>query len=339
MADKVAIPVFDTDQCVEYYIEEVEAWTLVTNVKKKCQAIVLVLALKENLRRTIWNNVSKTDLNKEDGVNTYLKFLKSTYGKDDLLDSLDKYRDFRDYKRQVGQTITDFITEFASKVTMIEKKGMHISEEVLAFELIQKAGITPDESKLVATGLDFTSKGDLCNQAKQSLKKFLGENSKAISSAGSDRAIRVEDRGYGIEDIAYNDSYSTRGHYNNHSNSDVYYRGMGMQNNQDYYQINEHQDRNRGNYQSERQEISHQEGRQEGFNPVGRDGKPLRCYSCGSDRHLKRDCNNFTTQSESYDYWNTQEEILFTGMDDHGIQGVIDTAHASTCTGENWMFT
>ena len=87
MADKITVPVFDTDRSIEAYTQEVEAWRLVTGHCKEKQAIVLVLALKEDLRTQIWNNITREDLNKEDVVNTYINFLTNNYGKDDLIDS------------------------------------------------------------------------------------------------------------------------------------------------------------------------------------------------------------------------------------------------------------
>ena len=60
---------------------------------KKEAAIILTLALNEELKQHIWDNVPREDLNKDDGVESYVTFLKRNYGKYGLMDSLDRYKD------------------------------------------------------------------------------------------------------------------------------------------------------------------------------------------------------------------------------------------------------
>ena len=65
---------------------------------------------------------------------------------------------------------------------------MKLPSDVLAFELIHKANVTKDENKLIMTGLDFTKKTEMYGQAKNAIKKLLGE----IGSGGTKFAIKVE---------------------------------------------------------------------------------------------------------------------------------------------------
>ena len=48
-------------------------------------------------------------------------------------------------------------------------------------------------------------------------------------------------------------------------------------------------------------------------NPTGKDGKPLTCFNCGSDTHLKKDCKAPPKQDKGYHY--VQPQITFTNME------------------------
>ena len=340
MGDKINIPTFDTSMNVEAYEQEVEAWKLVTGTANTKQAIVLILALKEELRQHIWENLSRDDLNKENGVTTYLKYLKDNYGKDDLLDSLERYRDFRDCRRQDGQTISDFIAEFSSKVNKITKKGITIPDEVLSFELMTKSGITIEERKLVATGVDFTKKAQMLQATKNSLKKFIGTHK--AKSSGFDTPIKLVDQVSEAtippQDVNYNRSYprgNNRGYRGNRG-----FRGNPRGNNpsrgRNYYQ-------NQYNNQRQRSEQ----------NPIGKDGNLMKCYRCGSDKHFIRFCSspvhtfsNLTTSNDwsSLENYEEHNNIMMSNLPEKNSLSiearghmVIDTACAQTCSGEDWM--
>ena len=159
MSDKVPIPIYTVGKSIETYEREVEAWRQVTSyTDKKKQAIVLTLALSDELKEHVWDNISEDDLKKDEGVTTYLAFLKASYGGDELLDSLENYRNFQSFRRREGQSINDYITEFNAKINKVQKKGTKIPTEILAFELMTKARIDPSEQKLVVTGIDFKKK-------------------------------------------------------------------------------------------------------------------------------------------------------------------------------------
>ena len=59
------------------------------------------------------------DLKTDDGLIILLKFLDKHCGKDELVDSLDKYEDFESFKREDGQSILNFISVFDLKYKRI----------------------------------------------------------------------------------------------------------------------------------------------------------------------------------------------------------------------------
>ena len=51
---------------------------------------------------------------------------------------------------------------------------MALPPEILAFKLLRKANITPEEKLLVLTGMNYEQKETLYEEAKKSLKQFKG---------------------------------------------------------------------------------------------------------------------------------------------------------------------
>ena len=108
MAEKLPIPAFKKGSSVSSFEKEVEAWEIITNIAQAKRAIVLALNLEEDVKNRIFENVTMADLNKNTGVRDVIKYIKNTYGKDELTDSRESYKDFRDYKRKTGQDIGYF---------------------------------------------------------------------------------------------------------------------------------------------------------------------------------------------------------------------------------------
>lgn len=69
-------------------------------------------------------------------------------------------------------TVTEYIALFDSRYRKIEKLKMTLPSEILAFKLLRKANISKEEKLLVLTGMDYSNKGTLYEEAKKSLKKF-----------------------------------------------------------------------------------------------------------------------------------------------------------------------
>ena len=176
------------------YKNKVNFWKGVCGLPKKKQAGHLALALPNDLEDPLQDQVMEQftceELEVDDGVKILLDFLEKKYGKDELLDCLDKYKDFRDFVR-TGESITEYISNFDIKYNRLHKLGVILPPSVLAFELIRNANVLKDEEKLVLTGLDFSKKDELFDMAKLSLRKFLGEGCSGGSSGGGP-AIKQE---------------------------------------------------------------------------------------------------------------------------------------------------
>ena len=180
-------PGLDKGKCFEIYRKEILAWGELTDVPKSKQGIVVALSLPEDdethIRERVFEQIPLKDLKTDDGLIILLNFLDKHCGKDELVDSLERYEDFESFEREDGQSIHNFISLFDLKYKRIERKNMKLAPEVLAFRLLKKANITRTEKLLILTGMDFENKPALYKQAKKALIKF--KDCLSISSANN----------------------------------------------------------------------------------------------------------------------------------------------------------
>ena len=348
MAMKIQPPDF-RKKSYDRYKQELSAWKEVTEMDKKKQGIAVALTLPDDetgIREKIFEEMDLEELKTDDGLNKLLIFMDKHLGKDELTDGFEKFEDFENFQRSPDQNINEYIAKFDQKYKRLEKLDMKLPCAILAFKLLRKANITSNERLLVLTGMNYTEKNQLYEQAKRSLTKFKGQQ------GGSDRAsapvvklepayITVSDHeealvaaGYSVRPPPrYNNSY--RGY---HDNS---YRGY-------------HDGRNWGrgggsSYRGRGGGTQTHGGRN--VNPPGPDGKPIRCRACGSYRHVVAKCPDSWENLKSVNIVNSDTEkageqvTLYTGNHDNlheltrDARGcvVLDSACSSTVCGEEWM--
>ena len=299
MTTKVPPPKFSKEKSFEMYKQEVAMWQFVTETDPTKHALTLILNLPENdpIREQVLDNCTQVDLKKATGVETYLAYLEKVFGKDDLCDTLDKYKEFRDFKKTDGISMQEYISSFIQKHSRIVKKGLKLPDEVLAFELIRNANISKDEEKLVLTGLNLEDKDKLFEGAQKSLRKFMGQTCVDVSgvsgvtgSAGVDFAIKTEpifatgaarswrgrSRGrargtgrgvsqYGRNDFDYKEKFGIGNGISGPSPSSIDRNWRGS--------------RNVGPWKTNRP-----------VNALDVNGEPMRCHACGSFRHFLNHC-------------------------------------------------
>ena len=169
-------PALDKGKCFEIYRKEILAWGELSDLQKSKQGIVVALSLPEDdntyIRERVFDQIPLQDLKTDNGLIILLNFLDKHCGKDELVDSLEKYEDFESFEREDRQSILNFISLFDLKYKRIERKNMKLAPEVLAFRLLKKANETRAEKILILTGMDFENKPALYEQAKKALIKF-----------------------------------------------------------------------------------------------------------------------------------------------------------------------
>lgn len=348
MSLKISLPELKS-KGYERYKQELMAWKEVTELPKKKQGIAVALSLPEDhqtgIREKVFDEMKVEELNTDNGLDKIIEFMDIKLGKDDLTDSLEKFEEFENYQRESDQNMTDFISKFDQKYNRLVKLKMTLPQPILAFKLIRKANISRSEKLLVLTGLDYSKKDDLYEQAQKSLKKFKGEQGVGCINDFGASAMKLEppEPAYVVDE---EEALFLQGKTNFRSKQWSHYG-------QDF-------NRNRGQWRGRgvvRAVIPSRGKRQ--VNPSGPDGKPLLCSSCGSFRHLMANCPdswenmqprsrvNVVDNVENYEEVIEEEQIaLFTGYNkDNLLQlqrdaqncAVLDSACSSTVCGKAWM--
>lgn len=341
---KLSPPEYNIGKSYERYKQELLAWREITDLSKKKQGIAVALSLPENdnttIREQVFEELSIDELKADDGLEKLITYLDSKLGKDDLEDSLEKFEDFEDFERTDMMSVNEYITKYDNKYNKIMKKGMILPAEILAFKLLRKANITRAEKLLVLTGMDYSDKGTLYNQAKKSLKKFKGDSATSGSISDGVSAIKLEPAF-----LAENEEALMAAGYRRWN--PVRGRGNGRRSGWRNTGVNRF-----GN------NVGNVHFKERPMNPSGVNGQPLTCRACGSYRHLIRNCpdswenlskaNTVTVipenQIENRDIH--EHAVLFTGYDKVNMTqleiearncAVLDSACTSTVCGRRWM--
>ena len=202
---------------------------------------------------------------------------------------------------------------------------MTLPSEILAFKLLRKANISKEEIMLVLTGMNYSNKETLYDEAKQSLKKFKGD--KAEGSANSSTSIKLEPAFLAEHEETLLAAGYIKQYRGGRSGKGAYSRGN-----------------QRGRAQQSSKKV----------NPTGTDGKTLTCKYCGSFRHLVANCQHtketmakvHITDTSPKDEQDDEHVVLFTGYDKREIAqlgidahncAVLDSACSSTVCGETWL--
>ena len=78
IGQKYGLPPFSEDADFEHWLYELELWRLVTDLSKEKQGPVLFLSLNGKVRQAC-ASLSKEELNKEDGLDKFVKKLRELY--------------------------------------------------------------------------------------------------------------------------------------------------------------------------------------------------------------------------------------------------------------------
>ena len=129
-------------------------------------------------------------LNCEDGVKNFTKYMVKLFKKDDQTQAYEDYVQFDYFRRSQGMKIQDFLMEFDKLYNIGVKRDMKLPATVLAFKLLDAAKLTKQERMFVLTGIDFSNKDTMYDQAKNALKKFSGQQ--VVTAVHGTEDIKIE---------------------------------------------------------------------------------------------------------------------------------------------------
>ena len=78
--------------------------------------------MKEKLERKFFEQLQLDELKWQDELNRLIEFMDKNLVKDNLSDSLEKFKAFDDFSHNEQQSIHEYITTFDAKLRKIEKK-------------------------------------------------------------------------------------------------------------------------------------------------------------------------------------------------------------------------
>ena len=281
MSSKLLPPVFN--KSYEFYKSQLEAWELVTDVADEKRGIYIALSLPDNheskIKEKVFEGIKNNDLNKKGGLTTLIAFLDKHLLKDSSEDRWQKFQQFEDFSKSESETVQSYIATFDQKYERCKTLGMVLPGDVLALKLLKGANLSNEERLLVMTGISFDDATKMYDAAKKSLLKFKGGVA-SNSSGGSSPAIKLEPAFYASTSQR---GWRSKGSYQPNTS----HRGS--------YQPNASNTGNRGSYQAYsnsrgRSSFSPREKAEKDLNPMGRDGKIMRCPKCESIRHLYKFC-------------------------------------------------
>ena len=182
-----------------------------------------------------------------------------------MADAWDRFKDFTSCVRKEDQPIADFIAEWDNCYHRLRKVNCEYTDTVLGFKLLEDARLKEVETKLVLTGVNYDevkSKKNLKEQVVNSMKKFTGRA--VLANDNSNRAVGVKEEPTWIAEV------------------EEVLLAQGWK-----PPAKEGRRRSRSASPPARREKGKYKGRK---NILGRDGKPLKCYTCKCDHEDNCNC-------------------------------------------------
>ena len=265
----------DLNECKSYeaYKRELRAWSAVTDLAKSKQGNYIALSLPNkskfgnDLREKVFESLSETVLVSDTGLTALIEFLDGELGKNAVDDIIEKWDEFENCRKKENQTLEDFLSDFEMKYNRVKSSGTNLPEEVLAFMLMKRAGLTQLEKMLILSRIDLEKKDQLFKAVKLNMTNFLGKRVKE----GTSNDLKLEPTFL----AQHEDCLAAAGYFRGRAQT-MPFKGKSKpyqsQGNKGFHGNNNKQAQSRN------------------VNPPGKEGKPLLCSACGSYRHLIKQC-------------------------------------------------
>ena len=249
-------PVLADEDGYTNWKQDLEVWRMYTDIDKKRQGPAVYLCLSGPARDCV-RDIDSAVLGSETGVEKIIEKLDTLFEKDKNTQIFLAFNNFYDYRRASGVNIVEFLVHFEFLFSKLTKFDIVLPEGVKAFFLLKAANLSEEHERLArATCGQMTY-----DKMKECIKKIFGDSA---SGGGDNSAPSVKSEPVfqsGHEDVNY-----TSGYRNWRGNGRGKGRGVNV---------------NSG---------SRQETQNYRTNPVDKDGKRLKCFSCGSVNHFSRFC-------------------------------------------------
>ena len=307
-------PKFSSSKNYDRYKKELIAWTKITKVEKAEWANTIALGLPEDDPSNIRDKVFETiNLDGEAGFTALETFMDKEFKKDDIVDMCEHIRTFMKFQKTKEMTMQMYISNFESAYTSARNKGLpEMPKSYLMYQILENANLNDRDYRFVLSDIDFAA-ADPYKLATKALMKYFG-SVRPTNDHHECVELKVED----------SDAFYQKNNYNPNFKSK--------------YPLNTWKNPRQNPFRNSSNSFRKPQDNSSGSKPLNpsRDGQIMLCNSCGSYRHLLKDCPHkhgapaFFTQDQNYDEQEEDEiqedsnpaDIHFTGF---GLYDVLAT--------------
>ena len=313
-------PILTEDADYTEWKSDLGVWEVYTDLEKKRRGPAVYLSLSGRAREAV-RGLTTTQLGGDNGVKLITDKLDAILEQDANTRVFLAFKKFYDYRRSSGTTIVDFLIRYEYLYQSLGTHNNALPEGVQAFFLLTAANVSEEMEKLARA----TCPAMTYNEMKKTIQKIFGDPGSAAEGTAAP-SIKIEPSFLASEsEEAYWTRYnSNRGRGRSRGTTNFSGRGRGRWNRR--FPSN-------SSYNS-----SNSAGRGSG-NAVGRDGKVLRCFKCGSDQHFANACKaeeevHFTLLSSRSDKPDVPLSALL--QETLGM-AILDSGCSKTVAGKTWM--
>ena len=245
-------PVLESEDHYAEWKNDLEVWQLYTDLDIKKRGPAVYLTLSGRARECI-RELQPAVLGSDAGVTLIINKLDTLFLKDKNTRAYLAFKAFYEYKRPSGVSITEFIVRFEYLYHKLQLFDMKLPEGVKAFFLLNAANVSEENERLARATV-----GDLTySNMKEKIQKIFND---PVSGEGASGAPCVK------SEPVFQTS-SQRGSWRRRD------AGRGR----------------RGGFSGSFNKNGKYSSSSSG-NPLGKDGKLLRCFNCDSTKHLSKFC-------------------------------------------------
>ena len=250
-------PILRDDSNYTEWKWDLSVWELYTDLEEKKRGPAVILSL-DGIAKEACRSIPPADLGKDGGVKLITDKLDGILLKDVNTRVFLAFKDFYDYKRPSGASITEFLIRYEYLYQKLTVHNITLPEGVQAFFLLTAANISEDKERLARTTCpDMTKDG-----MKLTIQKIFGDP----ASAENKGSVAIKQEPAFMTSEQEEEAYWTRNSYNNRGRGRGYY-SRGQNNRGRPWQRKDNNHKNRSG------------------NPQG-----MKCFKCGSKSHFIKDC-------------------------------------------------
>ena len=323
----VPVPLLYEFRDFNTWVTCVRAWSNATELAKDQQGYLLASELpkeSEKYGKTLKDDFFKacpaTELiNNEAGVERVIDFLKSRVFIDEEKELFETKRQMSNIKRRKNQSIHEFLIDFENILEKARQLDIDIkNDKLLALTLFECANLDDTEETVIRGVCDFLAQD---GKRYETVKRKLREVCSKLSDKNerNNEEINLTQYSNAEDDISnrIDEVYISRGwkpptNFQRYQNSPN--RNNRDQNKKTWNKSSGNNTR-MGNFSQLRTKKR---------NPLGPDGKPMRCKLCDAITHFMADCPDAVTNVKKNDYKGNRqgkyEKVYLTRINEQGLE-------------------